>query len=199
MNSPQPSSRINGGGRGPHPSWGEHLAVIVPSLILVEEQSRIPGGSLGLLYWGMVAPVTTLVYLARCRRAVRNAACSLRPTLGSWSHWLILPVCLGLVAAGSLNHWPARLRFGLSQRSFERLVAAPPGDQLRGPYPRWIGLYWVRSEVGGALFENPHPNRGFITGSGPADPCGLEYDPADPQATGGLTLRLAPGWYLTEW
>ena len=53
MNSPQPSSGINGGGCGPHPSWGEHLAVIVPSLILVEEQSRIPDGPLGLLYWGI--------------------------------------------------------------------------------------------------------------------------------------------------
>ncbi len=187
--------------RPTRPSWVEHCFAALITVVILEQHSRLPEAGVFAIF--LTAPVMLVLVITWFVRLLRVGVSHPTPSRTSeqsaW-HWAVLPVAILILMSSSITHWPATVRFYCSKSSFEQLVTqAQNGKPLPG-FPRRVGLYWI-DEIQDDEFDyqTGQGNIGFITGVAVIDQCGLYYDPADPESSHYLTIRIAPCWYVTEW
>jgi hypothetical protein len=92
-----------------------------------------------------------------------------------------------------VGQWPLRVRFALSQASFERAVAKlgeGRSDEIVG---QRVGLYRIDR-------VEPLSNGGwsFVVGYNATDGVGFDFDPSDTSPVYSTSWRIAPRWYTFE-
>lgn len=141
--------------------------------------------------------VLILLYVRRSTAFISDRARATRdeqPRRTSRLRWIVAPVCVLLVLSTIVWPWPLMLRFRLSHKAFEDVLA----DYNSGrPVPRSVGLYRVRT----VTIRDPanRPNAvSFETGHSLFDPVGFEYDPHSAHPPDPRALEVAPHWFTYE-
>lgn len=144
---------------------------------------------IGIVYFSRVAAC----WRDRLRAAQDQDYACRRP---KW-RWLVMPMCLALVASTFIYPWPLMVRFSLSRIAFDAAVKDyQAGRRFSGG--KWIGLYYVDQVEEIEYFGNRPPSVFFITGSSIADPVGFTYDPLPSHPMTYMVVRVGPSWYTYE-
>jgi hypothetical protein len=114
------------------------------------------------------------------------------PTPRKW-RWAVAPVAALLVVSALMTAWPMRIRFHFSLSAFDQAVEDIRSGAKTNMGPQRIGLYHVKR-----IAPEPDGRIRFVTGTSIIDPVGFCYDPKVGHR-GGLSVRLTPNWYATEW
>ncbi|MDB5337277.1 MAG: hypothetical protein JWN70_2896 [Planctomycetaceae bacterium] len=185
------------------PSMSENLVVLFATLFVLEANSRLPSASFLVIMLGGTAMIGPgLAYLTRIaiQFARPKADYSKYFKLRSIAKWAVLPAAIALLISSDATHWPAAVRFHFSKSSFQHIVTQGQKGIRPAGFPRRVGWYWIESISDYSFdYRGGQGKLGFVTGTALIDPCGINYDPADPPTSNWLTTRLAPCWYLTEW
>lgn len=196
------------------PAWWLTLLLAAFSLLLLLDSST-PGEDLpfGLcihaLAFVVLVPWVVISWLCRAQarveaRRVNPDVLVGRPRRGGV--WILIPVCLVLIASSLLTSWPLRLRFELSRaalnRAADNYTPTAPNQFLTVRRPSWIGLFRVESvslpEAGVHFFETG--SKFMFDGAG-----FIRVDPAEPELQKGDSLPasdlsveqvLGGGWYV---
>jgi len=157
--------------------------------------------TLGITFaWYIIVAFVLLDYCMRAVIAARNrVAGGNRHCTGTRRYiirWVVLPICVCLVATGMVSQWPLRLRFQISQPLLEKAAEDFVAGGRKCTRSEFIGLMWChRVNVGygvvyfdtGARVELLDSPSGYVA-------VGLAYRPADPWPD--KDTRLARGWYV---
>lgn len=178
------------------PEVFHHFVTTVVALLILEQHSRYPEAHFLVVLFCFFATLGLgIAYVITVSR---------QPTRGSrvrtWFNRLFFPLVVLLMISSSVTHWPASVRFRLSEASFDQLVAEANSGKKPQGFPRRVGLYWIEYIYDADFdYTTGSGSIGFVTGSPLIDDCGLSYDPKNPESSHFLTTRISPCWYVTEW
>ena len=179
------------------PGFFNHLCTAFVALLILEQHSRYPEAHFLVGLFCFFATIGLgIAYLAAISQQMTDG----RRLRRSWRSWLPFPLAVLLMITSAITHWPAAVRFKVSEDSFDQLVAEAYSGKKPSGFPRRVGLYWIEY-IYDADFDYTTGNGtiGFVTGTPLIDDCGLYYDPGNPKSSHFLTTRISPCWYVTEW
>ena len=106
------------------PSLIEHFWALATLCLIIEQQSRLP--EVGVLPAFFATASFLCLGALYVVRGMKWGRCDASPWAvvsgGAILNWSVLPICLVLIMTGAATHWPARVRFRLSQESLEEAV-----------------------------------------------------------------------------